>query len=159
MKPKTYYLFILKLFLSITLISCSSTNNTLQSFSDDFDDQGMPIDDSGLNSPHHIDSQFSLLPIPKSKIETADSTRNPFVAINQSSSTLSDLLPYGMRFTGIGTIGDSKVLFTETKNRINEFKLGEDIGNGFKVLSINVSPDQVKVSNGSKNYLIKFNHK
>ncbi len=159
MKTKTYCLFILKICLSLTLTSCSGSNESVQLFPDEFDSQEIPGDDSKLDSIPTSNTKFTLLPIPKSKIEKIDSTRNPFIALNQSSGKLSDLLPYGMRFTGIGTIGESKVLFAQTKNQINQFKVGEEIGNGFKVVSINVSPDEVKVTNGSKNYLIKFNQK
>ena len=159
MKTKTYCLFILKICLSLTLTSCSSSNESVQLFPDEFDSQEIPGDDSKPGSITTSNTKFTLLPIPKSKIEKIDSTRNPFIALNQSSGKLSDLLPYGMRFTGIGTIGESKVLFAQTKNQINQFKVGDEIGNGFKVVSINVSPDEVKVTNGSKNYLIKFNQK
>ena len=157
MKIKQYYLAFLKICLSLTLISCSSTNNTSQVLFDDFQSlEEMPGDTSEQSSINSTDEKFALLPIPKSEIKSIDSSRNPFVAINHSSGKLSDLLPYGMRFTGIGTIGESKVLFTETRNQINQYKVGEEIGNGFKILNINLSLEQVKVTNGTKNYLIKF---
>tara|TARA_Y100001968_G_C19444194_1_gene764321 strand:+ start:3455 stop:3889 length:435 start_codon:yes stop_codon:yes gene_type:complete len=112
-----------------------------------------------LNSQYKAEEVFELLPIPKREILTGESNRNPFISLRESGEKLTNFLPKEIRFSGIGTIGESKVLFVDNRGVIDSYKIGDKIANGFSVVSINFSPDQAKISNGVKNYLVKFKKK
>tara|TARA_B100001250_G_C19728698_1_gene757339 strand:- start:712 stop:1170 length:459 start_codon:yes stop_codon:yes gene_type:complete len=152
MKSKLLNIFILKTMVFF-IIGCSSST-----------DQAFFEDNFELTNPENIlletknDKEFTLLPLPKSVRQNIDPNRNPFKSLSSNSSDIS-LLLNGYQFTGIGTVGESKVVFLQNGNQLKEFKVGQELVNGYKLTDINISPDQVKISNGIKKYLIKFNKK
>ena len=114
-----------------------------------------------LKNPFIQKSNLSYLrPIPgkgeKAKSNASMLSRNPFTEINYQSSDKLKNLPGEFNFTGIATVGESKVVFISSKKGINSYEIGQEIGHGYKIISINSSPAEVKVGNGISTHRVTF---
>ena len=108
-----------------------------------------------------LQSEITLKDIPQTKISEKEKKslreRNPFLPIGsnnldpQSRITFSDL-----SFKGIAKIGNTQVVFIETTKGTNAYEIGQDIGAGFTLSSIDDNKLLIEITNQSITHSIKL---
>jgi len=102
-----------------------------------------------------------LKDIPTTKISESEKKelrdRNPFLPVGRETfNSKSRINLANINFKGIAMIGNSKVVFIETINGLNAYEIGQTIGGGYKVSSIDENELKVEISNQSKTHSIKL---
>ena len=108
-----------------------------------------------------LKSEITLKDIPQTKLSEKEKKslreRNPFLPIGsnnldpKSGITFSDL-----RFKGIAKIGNTQVVFIETDKGTNSYEIGQNIGAGFTLSSIDDNKLLIEISNQSITHSIKL---
>ncbi len=104
---------------------------------------------------------FKLLKMPSSELEEASksvlSSRNPFLGIYSTQTSILRELPKGLRLTGIAKVGSSIVAMIDSYTGEKVYKIGSMIGSQFKITKISPNTESVEISNGTNKYRLMIN--
>ncbi len=117
------------------------------------------------NEVKEVDTIFfkdiTLKNIPRIKIPLNEKKslkkRNPFFPPGSNNlNSKSGINFANINVKGIAKIGDSKVVFLETSQGTNAYEIGQLIGGGYTVSSIDQDKLLIKITNQSETHSIKF---
>ena len=116
------------------------------------------------NMPNHDNLEKLILKdIPQTKVTLNEKKslfeRNPFLPSDyKEGKNQKGILLNQFRFKGIAKIGKNTFAFIKTLDGINSYKIGQEIGGGFKITKIDDKNMQLELTQKSTTHLLKLNN-
>ena len=155
------FLGMIFLFILFLNINSALANEVLGEFKN-IDKDSMEFKNNDIKELNDLlDQKLTLKNIPNTTISESERShirsRNPFSPAGSDSLNSKPGVNFKeVRFKGIATIGDTKVVFIETSQGTNSYQIGQIIGGGYTITNIDEKKLLVEITDQSTTHILEF---